>query len=374
MKAIIDSTSPFLQKAIPVYVSSRKELEIVGISSVNEDNDMVPEMHEDSGVQEVCNVRVYVETKGEKYLRWREYINKPKEIVIEGKREDVRKFCKEAAEYYESFLDKVKIPEGKIGVLQLDYAWESVGSVMKRKIENVYLPKEEKERIMKDIERFMSVEVKRKYKELGINHTRTYMLYGLPGTGKTTLIKAIASEMDKRLALIPMDREMTDMQLRRAFKKTPKNSIIVIEDIDCLFEGRQQNTNTTGVTFSGFLNVLDGVCSEDFVCFITTNKLKELDDALKRRIDYYLEFEYAKKEQIKEIYERFYGGNKDNGDKFEWYYSKIKNLKMTMNMMQKFYTKNMFEKIDTEEKIDEFMKFVKGELEMSEEKKPSMYM
>jgi len=43
----------------------------------------------------------------------------------------------------------------------------------------------------------------------------------------------------------------------------PKNAIVLIEDIDTVFEGRKMKRRFKGqsVTFSGFINALDGVIS-----------------------------------------------------------------------------------------------------------------
>lgn len=73
----------------------------------------------------------------------------------------------------------------------------------------------------------------------------------------------------------------------------------MLEDIDAAFPNREatssnsyydpQQGRTSDVTFSGLLNVLDGVAaSEDRLVFMTTNHIDRLDPALIRpgRVDY----------------------------------------------------------------------------------------
>ena len=53
---------------------------------------------------------------------------------------------------------------------------------------------------------------------------------------------------------------MTDDSLNRLLADAPPRSIILLEDIDALFKQREQMMNS-GLSFSGFLNALDGVRS-----------------------------------------------------------------------------------------------------------------
>jgi SpoVK/Ycf46/Vps4 family AAA+-type ATPase len=82
----------------------------------------------------------------------------------------------------------------------------------------------------------------------------------------------------------------------------PKKSVFVLEDIDCLFTDRKTD-DTNNLTFSGFLNIFDGVTrlKDDMLVFITTNHLETLDPALKRRVDYFVEFDYCTKKQIRDL-------------------------------------------------------------------------
>lgn len=97
---------------------------------------------------------------------------------------------------------------------------------------------------------------------------------------------------------------------------------MLLEDIDAAFQSLDQVAELaadarhqikwsghTGVTYSGLLNALDGVASgEGRICFMTTNHLHKLPPALIRpgRIDLIQEIGLASRDQIRDLFLRFY--------------------------------------------------------------------
>ena len=96
--------------------------------------------------------------------------------------------------------------------------------------------------------------------------------------------------------------EFTDRSLRSAVNDVPENSVVLLEDIDCMRTGSRRPTEIEvvnkpegvtgdksgagqfGVTLSGLLNVLDGFHAPENVLFVmTTNRIDVLDPALLRR-------------------------------------------------------------------------------------------
>ena len=68
------------------------------------------------------------------------------------------------------------------------------------------------------------------------------------------------------------------------------------------------------MTFSGFLNALDGVASgEERIVFLTTNHISRLDPALIRpgRVDLSELIDDASPVQAKDLFTRFYSGGED---------------------------------------------------------------
>ena len=191
---------------------------------------------------------------------------------------------------------------------------------------------------------FLSKETEEKYNILGIPYKKNYIFEGLPGTGKTSLVRALATKYNMSIAILDFDSEMDDKRLRHSIQRLPKKTVLLLEDIDCLFCSRTRKDNDASqVTFSGILNALDGVVqNDDTIVIMTTNHITKLDEALKRRVDYFVKFDNANKEQIKQMYEQFFPNYKH---KFNEFYKKISTTNITTNVLQKFFTKYLFKDI-----------------------------
>jgi chaperone BCS1 len=82
----------------------------------------------------------------------------------------------------------------------------------------------------------------------------------------------------------------------------------------CIVRDLPEIRYQSSVTFSGFLNGLDGVASgEERIVFMTTNHIERLDPALIRpgRVDLSELFDDANPTQAKKLFTRFYGGEED---------------------------------------------------------------
>ncbi len=217
--------------------------------------------------------------------------------------------------------------------------WSLLSKFDKRNIDSIFLKKDDKENIIKDLKNFL--DSKESYSKFGIPYKRNYLLYGIPGTGKSSLITSLASLFNMNISIINFDPNITDTVFMNAVNTIDKNNILILEDIDSLFTKRHISVqNKSCVTFSGILNVLDGIVRKNnLVTFITTNYIDKLDDALIRpgRIDYKLKFDYSTKYQIKNMY-KFFFPNKKN---FKTFYDKIKRYNLTTSTLQKFYFENL---------------------------------
>ena len=213
-------------------------------------------------------------------------------------------------------------------------------------MDSIYLPKKQKENIITDMEKFLSPAIRARYMKLGINHKRVYLLEGIPGSGKTSLITALASKFNFNIAIVSFVPKMTDVDLLRLLrslnetyeddqsspenKSHKKQTIMIFEDIDCIFKERKtQDESKNNITFSGLLNALDGITSnENLICFITTNYKSHLDSALIRpgRIDYIMQFDYSTKEQILDIFRDF--TSCQDSDKIQEFYNACTRLQI----------------------------------------------
>jgi hypothetical protein len=58
-------------------------------------------------------------------------------------------------------------------------------------------------------------------------------------------------------------RLQSDESLRALIDDLPVATLLLIEDVDCVFKDSRSTTGDTGVTLSGLLNALDGVSSRE---------------------------------------------------------------------------------------------------------------
>lgn len=143
------------------------------------------------------------------------------------------------------------------------------------------------------------------FQEMGIKPPKGVILYGLPGTGKTLLAKAVANSTSATFLRI-VGSELIQKYLgdgpklvREMFKVAEAHapSIIFIDEIDAIGHKRY-DTDSSGEreiqrTMLELLNQLDGFDTRDDIKVImATNKIETLDSALIRpgRIDRKIEF------------------------------------------------------------------------------------
>ena len=261
--------------------------------------------------------------------------------------------------YAEKYMNDCDFDSNKLNIYMNDEGyWEKVITRKKRDMDTIYLPKKDKELIINDINKFLEPETKALYDSLGRTHKRVYMLEGVPGSGKTSFIAALASLIDYDIATITFTDKVTDGTLMRLIKNIPEKTFLVLEDIDVLFTDRKKNDgHKNQVTFSGILNSLDGITTKDgFICFMTTNYKNQLDSALLRpgRIDKQLEFKHANKEQIHTIFTKFMADGYTL-EKFTEFYDRFKELKVevTMSLIQEYMFKYLDDPESAIKNVDE---------------------
>lgn len=154
----------------------------------------------------------------------------------------------------------------------------------KRKLNTIYLENRN--------EIFESIDIWKKsedfYREKGIPYKLGILLYGEPGTGKSSLIHAIASELNKDVIVLTagaiLNGKLNRYDAVCCDCDTPP--IIVIEEIDTIVSSRQQDkelSENQKSILSELLNFLDGSSSPDSCVIIaTTNHIEKLDPAIIR--------------------------------------------------------------------------------------------
>ena len=222
-----------------------------------------------------------------------------------------------------------------------------------RGLESVALDEEQEKLLQRDLDTFLADHDF--YARIGLPYRRGYLFHGKPGTGKTSLVNAIAAALSRDLYYLNLRGIKSDSQLQSAFSRVPENSVIVFEDIDamsrvCHRRDRKRNAlaallesgegifgggeGETGpkpksgaglgfglsglsggpFTLSALLNCLDGhVMEPGQVVIMTTNHSEVLDPALIRpgRVDLQLELAYVTRYQVRRMYKNVVLSNAD---------------------------------------------------------------
>eukprot|EP00035_Acanthoeca_spectabilis_P012932 m.235222 g.235222 ORF g.235222 m.235222 type:complete len:892 (+) comp15760_c0_seq2:2970-5645(+) len=175
------------------------------------------------------------------------------------------------------------------------------------------------------------------YEEVGIPYRRGYLLYGPPGCGKTSFCQALAGALKQDVCMLTLsDPSLNDSELAENLREAPSNSIIMLEDVDAVFADREAQglAKRSGVTFSGLLNAIDGVASQEGrLFFMTTNHPEKLDPALVRpgRCDVKVELKRASRGMARRLFERFFPDDPSSAEEFS---SKLPEYEISMAQLQ----------------------------------------
>lgn len=210
--------------------------------------------------------------------------------------------------------------------------WQDLSKKDKRDLSTIFLKTEQKGSLVKDVDWFFRS--KQWYLERGIPYRRGYLLYGLPGTGKSSIVLGLASKFKKTVYYINLNTIPDDNALTMALMTVKTDSIVLIEDIDAvsISQNRKQNKppdlsransgqglipgkeEPAGITLSGLLNATDGLAaSENRLLIMTTNHIDKLDPALIRsgRVDQKFYFGPMEEEQVLEMFTAFFPGGQN---------------------------------------------------------------
>jgi chaperone BCS1 len=222
--------------------------------------------------------------------RFKEVIN----IIIIGGRHSVIKCLIDACAdivHKDNFDDFVRIYK-----IAKDGEPTEVAKKPYRSLDTIIIPQSDKDYIIDKIDGFIKSE--KKYLSMGLPYHLGIILSGPPGTGKTSLIHAIASHYKRNVYF------QTGMTIDTSAMDINK-SILVIEDIDTngMSVKKRQETEMSSdgdlikaineQSMSSILNVLDGLLSpHGLITIATTNHYESLDPAIVRpgRFDVHLEF------------------------------------------------------------------------------------
>lgn len=207
---------------------------------------------------------------------------------------------------------------------------------------SVFLNDNIKESIMDHIDKFFNN--KEVYEKRNLNYKTGVLLYGEPGTGKSTIANMIATEYKCDMVLINMSEfsKLNIEYLTTTINADDKTYVIVLEDIDCVIGDRESEEQDleNKKNVNKLLQFLDSTSSPSNVIFVaTTNHMEKLDDAIKRdgRFDLIMNITDINKEAAMKMCKSF-GMNSGDADKLiteNSRYNKINPAKLQNLILQK---------------------------------------
>ncbi len=234
-----------------------------------------------------------------------------------------------------------------------------------KSFENIFF--ENKDHFLKKINYFCNN--RGAYRELGIPYSLGIILYGAPGTGKTSCIKALANQTGRCIIDLNLSRIKYYKELKAAFQDIKINGvevpqdkrIYVFEEFDCILDKVKQRTQDTmiadgnnmpqktviiektfdevtfqpkqiikeepidgnsPITLDTLLNCIDGTLEANgYIICLTTNFIEKIDKALIRpgRFDCHIHLDNATPRIIIQMINHFYNKNKDKVTEKEFF-------------------------------------------------------
>lgn len=194
-------------------------------------------------------------------------------------------------------------------------SWNRRDDLVPRPLDSVILAAGVKEAIIADFQDFKRHEID--YVRLGIPYHRGYLFYGPPGSGKTSIAKAVASDFGMDVYYMPLSDLNADADLLALVSRVPAGCVLLLEDVDIAHAAKERTDgDKQGATLSGLLNAIDGVATpHGLIVMMTTNHREVLDEAVVRpgRVDMEQQIDYVTNEQLTEIFRCFTGIEVDFG-------------------------------------------------------------
>lgn len=263
-------------------------------------------------------------------------------LSTHGDREVLLDFVRAAVEKHQT---RTTAPRGHPGTGVMRYVWDDAHEcwdsgklIAHRPLSTLFLPAHCGAEVLGDLQSYLKAETMERYAALHIAPVRIYLLWGQCGSGKSSLVHTLASETGHNLAVLDFKEHTTDSDVMCGLRNLPPKTFLCIEDIDCLFDARANKSH--GVSFSSLLTALDGMFGRALTVFMTTNVLDQLDPALRRRVDYAVQFSHATKLQCVQMFSAFFPHHSN----FEAVWAHLKNHRFSMSVFQKFLVRAMHDK------------------------------
>lgn len=213
-----------------------------------------------------------------------------------------------------------------------------------RDINSIFIKDNTIKSIINEIKEFYNTQLW--YRKHGITPKKIILLDGPPGTGKTSLIKALAIYFNKSLYCVPTDLGVFSEKLNlvNTFKGNfLEKTILFIDDIERVFgdeiiqtklENRNQNLYREAFSkdevFKNLLSFFDGnFFNYPSLMIITTNDKSKLNPVMTRegRVDSIYQIGYIDQESAKKMFLSFFPEEKNLAENFSYKFKKEHKIK-----------------------------------------------
>ena len=247
--------------------------------------------------------------------------------------EAIDEFVDRAFAFHAARLKRAEDAQGRYMFTPIpdsDASWKKYRLSDEKTFESLFFA--DKARVLKSLDTFEKKTGK--YEIPGFPHKLGLLLWGPPGTGKTSLIKAIANKTRRHVVNIKLSQVGTNQKLAdwlfderyhvdgEATKVAVNECIFVFEDVDCVSdvvlsrEAKGADAAPSGsddrLSLAGLLNVLDGVVdSPGRIVIMTSNHPEKLDPALVRpgRINLALYLGFVTADSASAMVKHYFGGD-----------------------------------------------------------------
>lgn len=255
------------------------------------------------------DISYFISLKNKNYIKVETYQNKSEKSYYPEHRLKIQFFGKERYKHRTEFLrNAIRITDDKHIRVQYLNEYEISCDVIPHSFNNIVLDEKVKNNIVNGLINWDKS--KNWYDKHQLVHKIGVFLYGKPGTGKSTVAKAISSMFGNApiLTIDPNNIMNSVNGILKMRKKYDETIVVLIEDFDMYFKSREEIENVEigldqkkqkDFNQNAIFQLLDGVYSTDDTIYVATTNYKDrIDAALIRygRFDIQEELNYFNKD------------------------------------------------------------------------------
>ncbi|CAL4917577.1 unnamed protein product [Urochloa decumbens] len=240
-------------------------------------------------------------------------------LVLRVRRHDRTRVLRPYLQHVESVADEMEARRRELRIYANTGAgkggsgatrWASAPFTHPATLDTVAMDPELKARVRADLEGFLKGRVY--YHRLGRVWRRSYLLYGAPGTGKSTFAAAMARFLGYDVYEVDLSRAASgEDDLRALLLDTAPRSLILVEDLDrYLRAGDGETAAARTARVLGFMDGISSCCGEERVMVFTMSGGKDgVDPAVLRpgRLDVHIHFTMCDFEGFKALASNYLG-------------------------------------------------------------------